>query len=329
MRQPRVGLVHPPLDAFPSGGNTYDAQLLAQSRRTASPWLSVCWPALDGPTLHCDVLLWDSLLLGQVQRQRGEHLGLLLHYLPSCHSEGLDRSAAYALEKRALAQADFAITTGEGVADAIRRRAPGLPVHVCEPGVDNAFRPRRSPRPARPLALLTVANLLPAKGHEALVALLEQLRDRDWHWHVVGADDRRFGIEALLRARTERAGLADRIFFHGPLPQGRVAGLMADCDLLLHPSRAESYGMVLAEAVACGLPVLSFRVGAASRLIQHGENGVLVESEDWTALAAHLHRLLVEPSLCTALARGSTPVSVRRWEQTFSEVQNVIAALLP
>jgi glycosyltransferase involved in cell wall biosynthesis len=327
MSAPAIGLVHPPLQAFPSGGNIYDAQLLAQSRRTASPWISVCWPASDLVNLRCDVLLWDSLLLRQAQRQGAERVGLLMHYLPSWQAVGHEQSSMYAMEERALARADFVIATGVWLREVVQRRRPEMPVFVCEPGVDSAFRPCCSPPPAGPVALLTVANLLPAKGHAALFALLERLRDLPWRWHVVGADDPRLGTAALLRSGAERAGLADRVVFHGPLDQARVAALMAECDLLLHPSRAESYGMVLAEAAACGLPVLSFRIGAAPQLIRHGENGLLVQAEDWEAFGVHLQRLLSAPALCATLARAAR-IPVRRWNETFAEVQAAIETML-
>ena len=327
MSVPAIGLVHPPLQAFPSGGNIYDAQLLAQSRRTASPWISVCWPVSDLVTPRCDVLLWDSLLLCQVQRLSAERVGLLMHYLPSWQAEGHERSSMYAIEARALVRADFVIATGVRLSEVVQRRRPGMPVFVCEPGVDCVFRARRSPPPAGPVALLTVANLTPAKGHAALFARLERLRELPWRWHVVGADDPRLGTAALLRSGAERAGLADRVFFHGPLDQARVAALMAECDLLLHPSRAESYGMVLAEAAACGLPVLSFCIGAAPQLIRHGENGLLVQAEDWEAFGVHLQRLLSEPALCATLARAAR-IPVRRWNETFAEVQAAIETML-
>jgi glycosyltransferase involved in cell wall biosynthesis len=321
-----VGLVHPPLDAAPSGGNVYDAKLLEQSRRSAMPWASLCWPMTERDARRCEVLLWDSLLLGRVRRLGRERLALLLHYLPSLQCDGAQASDARAVEDRAAAEAAFFIATGRPLADIVRQRWPLQPVFVCEPGVDPVFRRRRSAKCAQAVALLTVASLSAAKGHEALLGVLERLCALPWRWHVVGADDPGSRVGTVLRERARHAGLGERVVFHGPLPQARVAAVMARCDLLLHPSRAESYGMVLAEAAACGLPALSFRVGAAEQLIRHGENGLLAPAGDWDGFAQHLERFLTDPALRGALARGHRR-GIRSWEQTFAEVEAAVAAV--
>jgi glycosyltransferase involved in cell wall biosynthesis len=307
----------------------YDAKLLEQSRRGASAWASLCWPPATGEALRCELLLWDSLLLGEVRRLGRERLALLLHYLPSLQCETGQAAAARVVEERAAAEAAFFIATGRPLAEIVRQRWPVKPVYVCEPGVDPMFRRRRprSAKSAQAVALLTVASLIPKKGHEALLGVLERLCHLPWRWHVVGADEPRSRIATALRERARHAGLGERIVFHGPLPQARVAALMARCDLLLHPSQAETYGMVLAEAAACGLPALSFRVGAAEQLIRHGENGLLADARDWNGFAQHLARLLTDPPLRAALGRNRCG-RVRRWEQTFAEVEAAAAAML-
>jgi glycosyltransferase involved in cell wall biosynthesis len=335
----RIGLVHPPPASVHSGGDLYDQKLLQYAASCGFPLHSVPWHDDVFPAADWDLLVWDSLLLDRATRVAEERLALLLHYLPSL-DPGLDarsRGALQNLERRALARADFVITTGRTLADAVLSSEPGKPVFVCEPGVEKAFQamrrgeaggadcPERPQRPDREdgahrfVRLLTVAHLLPAKGHRHLLAVLAQLAHLPWHWHVVGDGHRSPETMRELHGSALRAGLANRLSFHGALTQEAVAELMADSDLLVFPSSFESYGMVLAESVAAGLPVLSNRVGAAEQLIRHGETGFLVTPGDWDGFGRYLRRLLVHAELRARFAENLRQVRVRGWDDTFAD----------
>ncbi len=154
MKTPRVGLVQPFPDAFPSGGDLYNRRILRQAERRRFPLHALRHddPGLAAP--DWDLLVWDSLLLEHIARCGDERLALLLHYLPSL-DPGLDeerRAALRAMERRAIARADAVIAAGQPVAEAAIARVPGMPVHICEPGVADVF-PRastlRSPAAAR------------------------------------------------------------------------------------------------------------------------------------------------------------------------------------
>jgi len=226
------------------------------------------------------------------------------------------------------AHADFIAATSVELAATAEALWPGKRVVACEPGVGEAFR-RRAPRVAgRSVALVSVANLLPAKGHEGLLHLLRRLRQRPWHWHVVGHGGEDGAAAERLQADADRMGLRDRMTLHGALPQDRVAALMAASDLLLHPSLFESYGMVLAEARAVGLPALCFRVGAAPRLIEHGVTGLTAAAGDWNEFGRHLQRLLDEPALRSAFERNLGFMPVRGWDRTYAEFRAVCDAVL-
>jgi|SRR5688572_14584383 len=329
----KMGLVHPPLESFPSGGNVYNEKLLEYARRDGSALISVPWQGEAGafPVGAWDLLAWDSLLLDRLRRIAGERIGLLLHYLPSLDPV-LDqdrRLALHAVEERAIARADFAVVTGKTVADAVTARWPGKPVFLCEPGIAEVFLRNRPSRADRPVTLLTVAHLLPAKGHERLLEILARLRHLQWHWQVVGdcgASSRTAGTVRRLRDHVAREGLTDRVTFHGALPQEGVAALMATSDLLVSPSMFEAYGMAVAEAAAAGLPVLSHRVGAAEQLIQHGVTGFL--AGDWDSFGRYLEILLEDAALRATFQDNLRGVPVRGWEKTFAEFRAACEAML-
>lgn len=325
----KIGLVHPPLESFPSGGNVYNEKLLEYAGRCDFPLVSLPW---RGTSVHCenwDLLVWDSLLLDRLARLAGERIAVLLHYLPSLEP-GLDlrkRQDLQAVERHAVAQADFAIVTGKTVAEAITARWPGKPVFLCEPGVSDAFLRYRAGHADQTVKLLTVAHLLPGKGHDQLLEILEQLRHLHWHWQLAGDCDLSPETTQRLRDRAAQAGLTGRITFHGALQPEAIAALMANSDLLVSPSTFEAYGMAVAEAAAIGLPVLSNRVGAAEQLIRHGVTGFLATAGDWDSFGRYLHLMLEDAALRAAFRDNLRHSAVRGWDKTFADFRAACEAM--
>ena len=326
----KIGLVHPPLESFPSGGNMYDKQLLEYAGRCGFPLVSLPWRDEALPCGNWDLLAWDSLFLDRLARIAGERIALLLHYLPSL-DPALDvrgRKAMQAVEHRAVTQADFVIATGKTVAEAVTARSPGKPVFLCEPGVGEAFLRNRPDHTEQPVQILTVAHLLPAKGHGQLLKILQRLRHLHWHWQVAGDCGRSPETVRRLRDLAAQAGLTDRITFHGVLQQEAVAALMATSDLLVLPSTFEAYGMAVAEAAVAGLPVLCNRVGAAEQLIQHGVTGFLASTGDWDSFGGYLQVLLEDAALRADFRYNLRHAAVRGWDQTFADFRAACETML-
>jgi glycosyltransferase involved in cell wall biosynthesis len=327
----KIGLVHPPLESPASGGNVYNRRLLEFAGRSGAGLVSLPCRENALPGGMWDLLAWDSLLLDRVARIAGERVALLLHYLPSLEPvlDAERKESLEALEDRAAARADFAIATGRPVAEAAGARWPGKPVFLCEPGVVEAFSPRRTAKNAMlPVKLLTVANLLPAKGHCRLLEMLGQLRHLSWHWHVVGECCLCPAMADELRDRAALAGLTDRVTLHGALPQEDVAALMSESDLLISPSTFEAYGMAVAEAAAAGLPVLANRVGAAEQLVAHGATGFLAATGDWESFARYLEKLLEDAALRAVLRDNLRHAAVRGWDRTLEDFQTACETML-
>jgi glycosyltransferase involved in cell wall biosynthesis len=139
--------------------------------------------------------------------------------------------------------------------------------------------------------LLFVGNLDPThvKGFPTLLRALLILRERrrDWRLDVVGDGPERMLYE---RSATE-LGLDEHLAFRGSLPKDAVAQAMRDADLLVLPSRLETFGAVVAEALVSGLPVVSTSVGGITELLDLG-SGRIVPPDEPVALAAALHSTL-------------------------------------
>ncbi len=190
---------------------------------------------------------------------------------------------------------------------------PGA-VHVAEPGVDPA--PVASGTTAGG-ALLSVAAVTPGKGHDVLLDALSGLRDLAWRCVCVGSLTRDPGWAARTLRQAQVAGLDDRVEFPGARVGPALAASYAGADALVLATRAESYGMVAAEALARGIPVIGSDVGGLPDTVGQTPDGrvpgLLVPPGDAPALAHALRRWLEDDALRHDLRaaarerRGSLP----------------------
>jgi glycosyltransferase involved in cell wall biosynthesis len=113
------------------------------------------------------------------------------------------------------------------------------------------------------------------------------------------------GDGPLRRQHEEQArslSLDQRVVFLGEKGRSDVARLLHGCSIFVLPSRAEPFGMVVTEALACRKPVVASAVGGIPEIIEDGRSGVLVEPDNPSALARALGRMLGDHALCEGLA---------------------------
>jgi glycosyltransferase involved in cell wall biosynthesis len=185
-------------------------------------------------------------------------------------------------------------------------------LEVVHCGVDpSEFRPpshRGERAPGAPLRVLCVGRLVPEKGEAVLVDALARLRDsgRAVECTFVGDGPSRDALKARVRA----LGLEDRVRFTGAVGQPEIRALYAQADAFCLPSFAEGVPVVLMEAMAMELPVVTTRITGVPELITDGEDGLLVAPGRADALAEALARLDDDPELCARLgAAGRRTVS--------------------
>ena len=151
--------------------------------------------------------------------------------------------------------------------------------------------------------LLFVGSLVARKGLRELVsaALAAQPPDSGWALHLVGGGP----LEEELRQTVRAAGKEDHFRFHGLRPEADVVELLGVADGFILPTKQEAWGLVINEAMACGVPVVaSPQAGATRDLIQHGVTGYVVEPTDRQALAAIITLLLSDDTPCKAVGRA-------------------------
>ena len=134
------------------------------------------------------------------------------------------------------------------------------------------------------------------------------MTDRPWHCTLVGSLDRDPTYVEGLRAQAAADGTAERIRFAGALSREQLAHAYREADVLVLPSRGESYGMVVTEALAHGLPVIATQVGGVPEALgaeSEPRAGMLVQPDDPDALAHALSAWLRDPDLRERLRAGA------------------------
>jgi len=153
------------------------------------------------------------------------------------------------------------------------------------------------------------------------------------HWDClcVGSLDRAPAFAEGLRRRARDGGLAGRVRFPGPLTGADLARSYGGADLVVLASRAETYGMVVTEALARGVPVVATEVGGVPEALGHGADGtrpgLLVPPGDPAALGAALRAWLGDAGLRRRLRRAARErrESLARWSTTTSALEAVLA----
>lgn len=179
---------------------------------------------------------------------------------------------------------------------------------------------------AGPLRLLFVGNCVRLKGLEHLIAALGLLRDLPLRLEVVGdvSFEPRY-YEKLLR-QVNALGLGGRVTFHGALAHENLGAFYSRADIFTFPSLYEGFGIVLAEAMHAGLPIVATRTGPAGEILREGENALIVPLADSAALAGAIRTLAADAGMREEFGHRSRElaVSLPGWGQTCDDVCNRI-----
>ncbi len=137
--------------------------------------------------------------------------------------------------------------------------------------------------------------------------------------HIVGGASGPDGESELARCRAsaDRLGVADRIRYIDPVPHRALADHYRAADVVIVPSRSESFGLVAAEAQACGIPVVAANAGGLPYVVNASESGLLVDNHDPLAFASALTAILEHESFAERLGQGGLAYSQKfSWHTT-------------
>jgi glycosyltransferase involved in cell wall biosynthesis len=325
--------------ATPTGGYAYDRRIIAElehlgwnvevidlgdgfprpssdTRASAHARLAA---VAKGKPIVIDGLAFGVLPETAAQLRLHHPLIAIVHH-PLALETGLSPAEAAAL--RASEQAALALTARIVTSSATTAR--GLVadygvsadrVTIARPGTDPAPQGRGSSDGI--VRLLAIGSIVPRKGYDTLVGALATLADLPWHLDIAGDCTRDPDTVACLLADIAAHQLGDRISLLGAVSPERLGELYAGADLFVLASRFEGYGMVYAEAMMRGLPVVGTTAGAIPETVP-SEAGVLVVPDDVAALAAALRRLIENRDERQRLAAAARATAARlpSWQES-------------
>lgn len=177
-----------------------------------------------------------------------------------------------------------------------------------------------------PPVLLTVATLTQRKAHDVLIKALSRIIDLPWTARFVGGQQFDPAWAAHLHKITDALELGERISFVGSVAD--LTPEYTNADLFVLPSRFEGYGMVFAEALSFGLPIVAARTGAVPDVVPESA-GVLVKPDDATALAHALQQLLNDKQRYQQLRLGAqiAAAMLPSWQDTANMMNKLLMTL--
>lgn len=268
------------------------------------------------PTAH-DVVVVDALArvvcAPHLDRWRSVVPAVaLVHELPGTAdpaSAGRERTF-----EEPLLRADRVVAvSGHGRQVLLEKGVPAGAARVVPPGFDGLVPPEPPEKGHGPLRVLCVGQWVPRKGILDLVRAWKMAERPGTVLDLVGETD----ADPPYRSRVTKAVADDpSILTHGPVGAATLAALYASADVFALPSRYEGYGIVFAEAISRGLPVVACRVGPVPDLV--GEAALLVPPANAPALSGTLGRLLSDAGLRKKMSAAATrrAADLPRWSDT-------------
>jgi D-inositol-3-phosphate glycosyltransferase len=255
-------------------------------------------------------------------------------------AESLVRIAA---EHEVIAGSDCVIASTSFEADDLAGRYQADPARLCvtHPGVNhNLFAPGSRSAARRELGwdggpvVLFVGRIQPLKGLDVALEAFARIRTEipDARFVVVGGPSGAHGSAELerVRDRVDVLGLGESVEFVPSRPHREIAAYYRAADVLFVPSRSESFGLVAAEAQACGLPVVAARVGGLAYTIEDGISGFLVDGWEPDAFAAAASRILGNDDLAARLSGGAVEFATRfSWKVAADRLLELYGGISP
>lgn len=338
-------VVEPGLRVFnvsvgPIGVVKEDLPSLVEAYAAAVTELEMSDPAGPADVIHANY--WLSVEAGRLLRSAtGSPLVATFHTLARIKREHGDPESPQREQQEAelLSICDAICVSNPVEAEQIARLYDVDPTRlvIVPPGVDHAFFSPGARHGARAAVgmgsepmILFVGRIQPLKALDVAVAALADL-PQDVRLVVVGGPSGRAGqaeVEKVV-SMADAAGLADRVEFVPPQPHYLLSSYYRAADVVVVPSRSESFGLVALEAAACGTPVVAAEVGGLRSLVVDSVTGYLIGSRDPVDYAKRLEQILFDPELAASMGSAaaerakcySWPLAAERLLDLYSEVR--------
>ncbi|MGM9920120.1 MAG: glycosyltransferase [Bhargavaea sp.] len=283
---------------------------------------------------------WLSGLLGlMIRNDFGTRIVHTSHSLgiAKAKATGQVEEARLRAEKEILGRADRVIATTPTEKDMILDFA-GMrsSVSVVSIGVDRSFeRSASAAAKGGPALFVYAGRFEETKGILTLLRAFRLLLRHSRNARLILAGgaaediDPKSGLPLKARIRKAVAGVEDQVTFLGPLGQKELAELFCRATAVIVPSYYESFGMVAAEAQACGTPVIASEVGGLQDVVQDGRTGLLVSAKNPADLSRSMRRIAEDPEFADRLGRQAQKRArkVFNWPAIAADIHEIYEVL--
>lgn len=304
------------VDAGPYRVPKEDLVTLIEPFAAAVTRLEMTDPAGPADVIHANY--WLSVEAGRILRATtSSPLVATFHTLAKVKTEHGDAESSLRehLEAELIGVCDAICVSNPVEAEQITTLYDVSPsrLRIIPPGVDHAFfspGDRRGARRALVLGdepmVLFVGRIQPLKGLDLAVYALTELSP-EVRLVAVGGPSGPSGPGEVdkITSMVRSAGLEDRVTFVEPQPHHLLSTYYRAADVVVVPSRSESFGLVALEAAACGTPVVAAEVGGLRSLVVDSVTGYLISSRDPADYAKRLNQILDDPELAASMGAAA------------------------
>lgn len=290
-----------------------------------------------------DALLANYWLSGSAAHQLKHNLNMPLitsfHTLARVKAASGDKSFGYEerikVESEVIGCSDVILSNSSFETDQLVSHygADSSRIEIVPPGVDHSiFNPackseaRRLLNLSEQKTLLFVGRIQPLKGVDLAISTLAELEDKDARLILIGSSS---GMEGPSEQRritkmVKELGLTNRVLFVEPQPHEKLVNWYRAADVLLMPSRSESFGLVALEAAACGLPVVASEVGGLQTIVENGLSGYLINDRDPWSYAAHVSKIIDDSGKAEEMSEEAVERSkLFTWSVTAARIRRI------
>ena len=279
----------------------------------------------------CETIIIDSLAFGAIpellRKIKPNHPIVALIHMPlSIRNEftAAQRKRLSIREKEAFSYADLILVTSPFTMNLLKGMGiDPVNIIVVLPGVEVLS--HKNKYALFPRKLITVSNFTRNKGHLLLVDALKELKYLNWTLDCYGNTNFDPEYVDTLSRLIDFNNLTDRIFLHAPITGNDLSQVYVNSDLLIHPSEFETYGMVLTEAMAHGIPVIASAGGAITQTVP-ASIGVFFKENDTYSLQQTIKDLLLNLNKYHNLCKQASNYinQAQAWEKSIKEFEKAL-----
>ena len=205
-------------------------------------------------------------------------------------------------ERRVMHLANQVTAVSQFVAEIARQTLCDVPIQVIYNSIDTEQYKPKPKENNEPFRLLYIGAWRKLKGVDLLAPIMRELGD-DFELQYTGG----------VTAEKDKIYMPLNMYDLGRLNHKQVIHAMQNADAFLFPSRSEGFGLVVAEAMACGLPVVTTDGSALTELIEHGETGFLCEKDNIEDFIQTIQYLKQNPEQCIAIGKKARDAAIQKF----------------